>query len=101
MGLTKPIEQYLFSNLLTKIHVVVYLKDIIRGVIIMSIEEKIDQAKGAVKEGVGKLTGDKKIEKEGAAEKAAAKVKEVAEDVKDAIEGTIDGVKNIINKDKE
>lgn len=66
----------------------------------MSIEEKIDQAKGAAKEGVGKLTGDKKIEKEGAAEKAAAKVKEVAEDVKDAIEGTIDGVKNIINKDK-
>ena len=67
----------------------------------MSIEEKIDQAKGAAKEGVGKLTGDKKIEKEGAAEKAAAKVKEVAEDVKDAIEGTIDGVKNIINKDKK
>ena len=31
MGLTKPIEQYLFSNLLTRIHVVVYLKDIIRG----------------------------------------------------------------------
>ena len=31
MGLTKPIEQYLFSNLLTKIHIVVYLKDIIRG----------------------------------------------------------------------
>ena len=41
----------------------------------MSIEEKIDQAKGAAKDGVGKLTGDKKIEKEGAAEKAAAKVK--------------------------
>ena len=60
----------------------------------MSIEEKINQAKGAAKEGVGKLTGDKKIEKEGAAEKAAAKVK-------DAIEGTIDGVKNIINKDKK
>ena len=67
----------------------------------MSIEEKIDQAKGAVKEGVGKLTGDKKIENEGVAEKAAAKVKEVAEDVKDAIEGTIEGVKNVINKDKE
>ena len=65
----------------------------------MSIEEKIDQAKGAAKEGVGKLTGDKKIEKEGAAEKAAAKVKEVAEDAIE--EGTIDGVKNIINKDKK
>ena len=67
----------------------------------MSMEEKIDQAKGAVKEGVGKLTGDKKIEKEGAAEKAAAKVKEVADDVQDAIEGTIQGVKNIVNKEKE
>ena len=67
----------------------------------MSIEEKIDQAKGAIKEGVGKLTGDKKIEKEGAAEKVTAKVKEVAEDVKDAIEGTIEAVKNIVNKDEE
>ena len=67
----------------------------------MSMEEKIDQAKGAIKEGVGKLTGDKKIEKEGAAEQVVAKVKEVAEDVKDAIEGTIEGVKNIVNKDKK
>ena len=67
----------------------------------MSIEEKIDKDKGAIKEGVGKLTGDKKIEKEGAAEKVTAKVKEVAEDVKDAIEGTIEGVKNIVNKDEE
>ncbi len=72
-----------------------------KGITIMSMEEKIDQAKGAVKEGVGKLTGDKKIEKEGAAEKAAAKVKEVADDVQDAIEGTIQGVKNIVNKEKE
>ena len=67
----------------------------------MSIEEKIDQAKGAAKEGVGKITGDKKLEKEGAAEKVTAKVKEVAEDVKDAIEGTIEGIKNIVNKDEE
>ena len=67
----------------------------------MSIEEKIDQAKGAVKEGIGKITGDKKIEKEGAAEKVTAKVKEVAEDDKDAIVGTIEGVKNIVNKDEE
>ena len=31
MGFIKPIEQYLFGNLLTKIHVFMYLKDIIRG----------------------------------------------------------------------
>ena len=67
----------------------------------MSMEDKIAQAKGAVEEGVGKLTGDKKVEKEGAAEKAAAKVKEFAKDTKDAIEGTIDGIKkSTIDKDK-
>lgn len=29
----------------------------------MSLEDKIDQAKGALKEGLGKVSGDKKIEK--------------------------------------
>ena len=67
----------------------------------MSLEEKVEQSKGAVKEGIGKVTGDKKTESEGAAEKAASKVKEVVEDVKDAVEGTIEGVKNVINKDKK
>ena len=67
----------------------------------MSLEDKIDQAKGALKEGLGKVSGDKKIEKEGAAEKVTSKVKEVAEDVKDAIDGTIEGVKNIVSKDQK
>ena len=58
----------------------------------MSTEERIDEVKGAVKEGVGKVTGDKKLEKEG--------VKDLAENVKESIEGPIDGVKNIVNKDK-
>ena len=61
----------------------------------MSTEEKFNQAKGAVKEGVGKVIGDEKLEKEGAAEKVVSKVKEVAEDAKDAVEGAIEGVKNI------
>ena len=65
----------------------------------MSVEEKFNQAKGSVKEGLGKLTGDKKTEKEGTAEKVVSKVKEVAEDAKDAVEGAIGGVKNMINKD--
>ena len=65
----------------------------------MSTEEKINQAKGAVKEGFVKLTGDKKTEKEGAAEKVVSKVKEVAEDAKDAVEGAIEGVKNMIKGD--
>ena len=73
----------------------------------MTTEEKINKAKGAVKEGLGKLVGDKQLEKEGATEKTAAKLKEVVEDVKEvvedvkgAVEGTIDGIKNVVNKEK-
>ena len=66
----------------------------------MSIEKKLDQAKGAVKEGVGKVTGDKKMEIEGAVEKVAAKVKEVGESVKDSVEGAAEGLKNAVSKDK-
>lgn len=67
----------------------------------MSIEEKLDQAKGLVKEGVGKLTGDEKLKKEGTTEKVASKVKEVVVDAKDALEGAIEGVKNVVKKDEE
>ena len=67
----------------------------------MSIEEKLDQDKGSVKEGVGKLTGDEKLEKEGTAEKVTSKVKEVIVDAKDAVEGAIEGVKNVVKKDEE
>ena len=65
----------------------------------MPTEEKFNQAAGSIKEGVGKLVGDKELESEGAAEKVASKVKEVAEDAKDAIEGAVEGVKNIFKKD--
>lgn len=60
----------------------------------MSIEEKFNQAKGSVKEGFGKLTGDTKTQAEGAAEKVASKAKEVVEDA-------VSGVKNIFKKDGE
>lgn len=65
----------------------------------MSTEEKLNQAAGFVKEGVGKLIGDKELENEGAAEKVVSKVKEVAEDAKDAVEGVVQGVKNMLHKD--
>lgn len=72
-----------------------------KGVIIMALEEKLNQAKGALKENVGKLTSDKKLESEGAVEKTTAKVKDVVEDVKDAVEGALDGLKNSVDNDKE
>ena len=65
----------------------------------MSAEEKLNQVAVSIKEGLGKLTGDKKLETEGATEQVVSKVKEVAEDAKDAVEGAIEGVKNIFKKD--
>ena len=65
----------------------------------MSAEEKLNQVAGSIKEGFGKLTGDKKLESEGATKQVVSKVKEVAEDAKDAVEGAIEGVKNIFKKD--
>jgi uncharacterized protein YjbJ (UPF0337 family) len=43
------------------------------------------QAKGTVKEAVGKMTGDKKTQASGTAEKAAGKVQNTAGGVKDAV----------------
>jgi uncharacterized protein YjbJ (UPF0337 family) len=49
------------------------------------IEGAGHQAKGSVKEAVGKMTGDKKTQASGAAEKAAGKVQNAAGGVKDAV----------------
>jgi uncharacterized protein YjbJ (UPF0337 family) len=48
------------------------------------VEGAAHQAKGGVKEAVGKMTGDKKTEASGAAEKAAGKVQNAVGGVKDA-----------------
>lgn len=45
----------------------------------------LHQAKGAVKEGVGSLIGDKKMEAEGTAEKAGGKVENAVGGVKDTV----------------
>ena len=64
----------------------------------MGIEDKLNHAKGALKEGTGKLTGDKKTEIEGAVEKVVAKAKDGLEDVKEGIEGAVEGLKNNFKK---
>lgn len=60
----------------------------------MSLENKLEQATGAVKEGFGKVTGDSKTELEGAVEKTVAKAK----DAKGAVEGAVEGLKNVFTK---
>jgi uncharacterized protein YjbJ (UPF0337 family) len=49
------------------------------------IEGSANQAKGALKEGVGKMTGDAKLQAEGAAEKAKGKVQNAVGGAKDAL----------------
>ncbi|MFJ7280330.1 CsbD family protein [Kitasatospora sp. NPDC098663] len=48
------------------------------------IENAADKAKGAVKEGVGKATGNERLEAEGKADKAKSDVKQAGEHLKDA-----------------
>lgn len=57
-------------------------------------EAKADQLKGSVKEGVGKLTGDKELEAEGTADKLIGKGKELVDDAKEIVEGAIDSIKD-------
>jgi uncharacterized protein YjbJ (UPF0337 family) len=45
------------------------------------------QVKGSVKEAAGKMTGDRKTEAEGKAEKVAGKVQNTAGGVKDSLRG--------------
>ena len=49
-----------------------------------------NQAKGAVKEGAGKVTGDTKLEAEGKADKAAGKVQSAVGGAKDAVRDAVD-----------
>ncbi len=49
------------------------------------VEGMLDQAKGALKEGTGKLTGDQKLEAEGKADKVAGKAENTVGGVKDTV----------------
>jgi uncharacterized protein YjbJ (UPF0337 family) len=48
------------------------------------IENAAEEAKGHVKEGVGKLTDNERLEAEGKTDQAAANIKQAGEKVKDA-----------------
>ena len=61
----------------------------------MSFEDKINQAKDSIKEGLEKITGDENIE----LENVVSKVKEEAEGSTGNVEGAINTVKNLFKKD--
>ena len=51
------------------------------------IKGSANQAKGAIKEAVGKVTGDAKLEAEGKSDKVAGKIQNAVGGVKDAVRG--------------
>jgi uncharacterized protein YjbJ (UPF0337 family) len=51
------------------------------------IKGSAEQAKGAIKEMAGKMTGDAKLESEGKADKAAGKVQNAIGGLKDTLRG--------------
>ncbi|MGQ4274708.1 CsbD family protein [Terrihabitans sp. B22-R8] len=51
------------------------------------VEGAADKAKGSVKDAVGKVTGDEKLQAEGKADKTEGKVKSTVGGIKDALKG--------------
>ena len=58
----------------------------------MALDDKLNQAKGALKENAAAKVKD-------VAHDVAEDLKKTAEDVKDAVDGAISGVKNVLHKD--
>jgi uncharacterized protein YjbJ (UPF0337 family) len=54
------------------------------------VEGAVDKAQGAVKEGIGNLTGDEKLKTEGAADKVKGKAESAVGGAKDAIRDATD-----------
>ncbi len=56
------------------------------------VEGAFDKAKGAVKEGVGKLIGDEKLQAEGVADKAKGHAESAVGGVKDTVRDAADKI---------
>ena len=62
------------------------------------MDNDLDQAKGRIKQAAGDLTGNKDLKKQGKADEAAGKAKEVIEDTKDKAEGLVDRARDRVNE---
>lgn len=62
------------------------------------MDNDLDQAKGRIKQAAGDLTGNKDMKKQGKADEAAGKAKELVEDTKNKAEGVIDRARDKVNK---
>jgi uncharacterized protein YjbJ (UPF0337 family) len=53
-----------------------------------------DKVKGTIKEGVGKVTGDRRTEAEGKTDRAKGEVKDAARDAKESVRGVGDSLRD-------
>lgn len=63
------------------------------------MENTFDKVKGNAKEGLGKATGNEKLEAEGRTESTAAGAKEAAQKAGDTLKGAAEGLKNAVKGD--
>jgi uncharacterized protein YjbJ (UPF0337 family) len=65
------------------------------------MDERIDEAKGNVKQGVGKLTGDEKMQTEGRGEAEMAKAKREVKGMADKVKGRFkEGIGKVTGDDE-
>ncbi|MBT2496868.1 CsbD family protein [Microbacterium sp. AGC62] len=62
------------------------------------VKNAAEKAAGKVKEGVGKLTDNERLEAEGQADQVKASTKQAGQNVKDAAEKTGDSVRDAFDK---
>jgi uncharacterized protein YjbJ (UPF0337 family) len=62
------------------------------------VEGKFDQAKGKLKQGIGKATGDQRLHDDGVADEASGEVQEGFGKVKDKVGGAVKDLGNRIKK---
>jgi uncharacterized protein YjbJ (UPF0337 family) len=65
----------------------------------VQVGEKMDKSKGHVKEAVGDLTENERLEREGKLDQASGEVKGRAEDAKDKIGEGVDAVRDRMRGD--
>lgn len=60
--------------------------------------EKLDKAKGKIKQAVGSAIGDDQLRHEGEVDELKGKAKGAVQDVKDAVKGAVKDVKNAVKE---
>jgi uncharacterized protein YjbJ (UPF0337 family) len=65
----------------------------------ITMGEHVDKAKGTIKENVGDLTDDERLEREGKLDQASGDVKGAAEDAKDKVGEGVDAVRDRLRDD--